>query len=100
SGIDHTWRHLRWLEEQHRREHAAACAQRWGVNPSGPLVVSTSPEDLDVRPAAETSQSAADELAELLGQAVRMGLVGARGAALLYESRVIGRPVAEIARRT
>jgi hypothetical protein len=98
--LDHTWRHLRWLEEQHRRDHAAACAQSWGVNPSGPVVVSTAPEDLDVRPADEESQSAAEELAELLGHAVRMGLLGPRGAALVYESRVIGRPVAEIARRT
>jgi hypothetical protein len=98
--LDHTWRHLRWLEEQHRRDHAAACAQRWGVSPAGPMVVSTSPEDLDVRPADEEARSAAEELADLLGQAVRMGLVGARGAALVYESRVIGRPVAEIARRT
>lgn len=98
--LDHTWRHLRWVEEQHRRDHAAACAQRWGVHPSGPVVVSTAPEDLDVRPADEETQSAAEELAELLGHAVRMGLVGARGAALVYESRVVGRPVAEIARRT
>lgn len=98
--LDHTWRHLRWIEEQHRREHAAACSQRWGLSPCGPLVVSTAPEDLDVQAAAETSPSAADELADLLGEAVRRGLVGARGAALVYESRVIGRPVAEIARRT
>lgn len=98
--LDHTWRHLRWLEEQHRRERAAECAQRWGVSPSGPVVVSTAPEDLDEQAAAEPSPSAADELADLLGEAVRMGLVGARGAALVYESRVIGRPVAEIARRT
>jgi hypothetical protein len=97
--LDHTWRHLRWLEEQHRRDHAAACAQRWGVSPSGPIVVSTAPEDLDVRQ-ADATKSAADELAEVLAHAVRMGLVGARGAALVYESRVIGRPVAEIARRT
>lgn len=98
--LDHTWRHLRWVEEQHRRDHAAPCLRRWGVEPTGPLVEATPTEALDVRTSGEPAQSAAEELAQLLSHAVRMGLVAPRGAALVYESRVIGRPVAEIARRT
>jgi len=100
SILDHVWRHVRWVEEQHRRTHASACFRKWHVEPSGPLVESVANEDLDVRSSSEKSQTAAEELAELLAQAMRLGLVGSRGAALVYESRIVGRPVAEIARRT
>ncbi len=98
--LEHTWRHARSLEERHRRGNAAACLACWGAPVIGPLVESMSPDDLDRTEGSSGSESAADELAVLLSHAVRLGLVGERGAALVYESRIVGRPVAEIARQT
>jgi hypothetical protein len=100
--LDHTWRHLRWVEQCHRRDRADACWKRWGAEPTGPMVESLPSEDLDLRvvPTDTETHSAADELAAVLAHAVRLGLVGERGAALVYESRVVGRSVAEIARRS